>query len=183
MVISAIIFSSSGCGGFGNVRKETDTHLAAQRTPSSGGDSKNAPDPTCKFNAPESDPGEKGPFRLTLSRAEVRAGEEITMSIDSQQPVSIERGVDSYLECWNGKVWLTNYLLVSTHFSDKGPTAHPYPGDVGYPLIGIPGPGPERIRLPGDLKPGWYQIRKAFRVQDGKSSVPHTAYGRLQVVP
>lgn len=183
MVLGTVILGLSGCVGSEREKGETDTRPMTQQNsdPSPGGGSEKAPSLACGSTLPKADPAEEGPFSLVLSRTEVRAGEEITITIYGQQTVNIFKGVDSYLECWDGKGWVTRYLLV-TAYSNGEPSVHPYPSDVAIPSLGLPGPGPERIRLPGDLKSGWYRIRKTFGLMDGKPYVPHTVYARLRVV-
>lgn len=138
---------------------------------------------TCRWIVPQADPAEDGPSRLIPSKVRVRAGEEITITIESRHSGTISRGIDSYLECWDGRDWVTKYLLVTPHQSGMKPSSHPYPFEGAIISIGLIGPGPERIRLPGNLRPGWYRLRKEFYLEDEKSSISQTAYARLRVVP
>lgn len=186
MVMGIVIISIISCDGPWKQQEGTDKRPMTQPKgdPSPGSGPEKAPSLACGSTLPEADPAEEGPFRLIPSRTEVRAGEEITITINSQQPVSILRGVDSYLECWDGKEWAIRYLLLTAVSSGSKPSAYPYPTThVAIESIGLIGPGPDAIRLPGDLRPGWYRIRKTFLLEDGKSSVPHTAYARLRVLP
>lgn len=186
MVMGIIIIPLVSCDGPGREQEGTDKRpmTQAKGDPSPGSGPEKAPSLACISTLPEADPAEEGLFRLIPSRTEVRAGEEITITISSQQPVSILRGVDSYLECWDGKEWAIKYLLLTAVSSDSKPSAHPYPAtNVAIESIGLIGPGPDAIRLPGDLRPGWYRLRKTFRLENGKSSVARTAYARLWVVP
>ncbi len=143
-----------------------------------------APPLVCSSEFPKANPDDAGSFRLNLSKTEIRAGEEIAITIDTRRQVT--RGVDSYLECWNGKGWVTKYLLLTSYSSDMEPSSSPYPAGVIIVDLGLSGPGPERIRLPNDLEPGWYRIRKTFSLDDSDQYegyyVSHTAYGRLRVI-
>lgn len=139
---------------------------------------------SCQSKVPETDSAEASPFRLTPSKTQVWAGEEITIMIESRQPGSIERGIDAYLECWDGENWVTKYTLITPLENDRGPYVYPYPAGVPIEDIALLGPGPDIIRLPGNLKPGWYRIRKRFSLVLGNGEyVSQTAYARLRIVP
>lgn len=135
----------------------------------------------CKSNVPAADTTEDGLFRLIPSKTKVWPGQEITMTIESPQPGTIERGIASTLECWNGRDWVTKYVLLTPSETRGKPSAHPFPlpTDLAIPDIAFIGPGPERVRLSNNLKPGWYRISKDFFLENEK----HTAYTRLRVLP
>jgi hypothetical protein len=105
---------------------------------------------------------------LITSDETARPGQRITLSLRYDQPMSISRGIDSYLECWNGNEWVTKFLMVSASGSET-PAVQPYPlpPDVTIPGVGITGLGPESVNLPTRLSPGWYRIRKQVSILDG----------------
>ncbi len=172
-VIVAVILIASGCGGSG------------KGAPSPSARSEKVPPFAREPEPPPADPAEEGLLRLIPSRTEVRGWEEITFTVDGQPPVSsmkITGGVDSYLERWYGNSWVTEYLLLAAYGSNL-PSAHPYPARVA--IVDLNLGWPQRIRLPKNIQPGWYQIRKEISVYNGGASrsKKHTAYGRLRVLP
>lgn len=139
----------------------------------------------CKSNVPGADTTGDGLFRLIPSKIKVWPGQEIAITIESPQPGTIVRGIASNLECWNGEGWATKYVLLTPNESRGKPSAHPFPlpTDLVIPSIALVGPGPERIRLPFNLKPGWYRIRKEFDLENETPMLSQMAYARVRVLP
>ncbi|HYF94195.1 MAG TPA: GerMN domain-containing protein [Symbiobacteriaceae bacterium] len=79
-------------------------------------------------------------------------------------PEEIMRGVDSYLECWDGSDWSPRYMLQVGHGSSDAKPMAIIAGDNIRPLLGLGGPGPETLVLPDKIPPGWYRIRKQVHV-------------------
>lgn len=104
-------------------------------------------------------PQEKpSPYHLEIGRGPLRPDEEFTLAVGGASPHELLRGLDAYLECWDGQNWSPRYGL----FSDGGrgePTAVLYSSNHVIPGIGFDASRPGRFRLPADLKPGWYRIR------------------------
>lgn len=98
--------------------------------------------------------------RLVIPAA-MRSGQEFTLSVKlGGNPGEITRGVDSYLECWDGQAWSTRFLLqVGFGSPDAKPTAQIF-GISSVVSLGLAGPGPERLVLPPNMPPGWYRLRK-----------------------
>jgi len=125
---------------------------------------------------------------LSLSKPIARPGEYLTFLI-CYSAFEIERGMDSYLEHWNGKQWITTHLLVSGEV-DSGfiPSYSSYPSAGELPAIAFIDAGPEWVRLPDNIDPGTYRIKKefiAYMLEDdpGKVSEKITAYGEVRVIP
>lgn len=139
----------------------------------------------CKAAEPRPDPTDPGPLTLVLSQAVARPGEKLTMTVKSLQAgARATRGIDSYLECWNGTEWITRFLLVSDTSGDGGARAWPYPPEpnLSIPSIGFPGEKPEPVQLPDTLRPGWYRIRKTVSLDGVPRYTPLTLYARLKVI-
>ncbi|MCG0237740.1 MAG: hypothetical protein L6E13_00200 [Firmicutes bacterium] len=140
---------------------------------------------TAGRTAPEPPPDPVSPrgVSLALSKDTARPGEELDLTIEGAGSYSILRGVDSYLERWDGQDWVPEYALLTPLAPGEAPGVHPL--RLGPPIveqIGLTGPGPERVRLPDDLRPGLYRIRKEVFLEDGDRSERETLFARLQVV-
>jgi hypothetical protein len=106
-------------------------------------------------------PGENTGLRLTP--ANLKPGQPLQLKVTAGGDVM--RGVDSYLECWDGKGWSTRYLLeVGWGSPEAKPTARIYGPGAVIVSLGLIGPGPEDLVLPEHMPPGWYRIRKNVSV-------------------
>jgi len=133
---------------------------------------------------PPPDPVSPRGVSLILSKTTAQAGEELELTIEGAGSSTIVRGVDSYLERWNGKDWVPEYALLTPLSPGETPDVHPLRlGPPVIQLVALVGPGPERVRLPDDLQPGLYRIRKEVSLEDGDKSEREILFARLQVVP
>jgi hypothetical protein len=107
-------------------------------------------------------PGENTGLRLTPAAMQTGQPFQLKVTAGGDQ---IMRGVDSYLECWDGQGWSTRYLLmVGFGAEDAKPTARIYGAGAVIVTLGLIGPGPEDLILPPDMPPGWYRIHKQVSV-------------------
>ncbi|HWI64447.1 MAG TPA: hypothetical protein VNT75_21665 [Symbiobacteriaceae bacterium] len=94
--------------------------------------------------------------------AVMQPGQEFDLKVTL--PGEIMRGVDSYLECWDGKAWSARFML---HVGIGSPDAKPVARIAGANVVeslGLGGPGPERLVLPAVMPAGMYRIRKGVHV-------------------
>lgn len=118
-----------------------------------------AGDPTCKEPPPAALTAESDAVRLVLSKDVARPGERITMTFTGPRE-RITRGLSAALECWDGRQWAPQYVLISGTIPSAMPWAkHPVINSIGYDGI-----QPERIKLPEEIEPGRYRIRKEISV-------------------
>lgn len=153
----------------GAVRFEQSEGLLSEERPLAG----------CQLErgVPLPDPG---PIRLAFSKEQVRAGEVLSFTILGLDPSQAVRGIDSYLECWDGERWSTRFILLTN--GQTGPYAV-LQGPVVIKDLGLMGLGPEPIRLPAQLLPGWYRIRKDSPIHRGDGQPEPPIYGYLRVIP
>lgn len=126
-------------------------------------------------NPPRPDIG--SPY-LALSLETAPPGTDLTFTIVDEPAADVTRGVDSYLECWDGQGWSPRFIL----FTDVhgGPSSLVY-GTVAIISLGLPGTGPEVVRLPDQLHPGWYRLRKGYVTGGGETLRQRTGLAYLQV--
>lgn len=120
---------------------------------------------------------------LSITKGVARPGEEVVIRVEGDLATRVTRGVDSYLECWNGYAWVTKFVMVlNTDGGTNTPTVRPYslPPTETTIRLGLHGPGPEPIRLPQELRSGWYRIRKEIGLV-GPIVDRRTLYVYLQV--
>jgi hypothetical protein len=92
------------------------------------------------------------PFPVRIGGAPLRPGQEFTLAVQGD---NLTRGVDAYLECWDGKAWSPRYTLLSW----SPPKVIEYKPDQPIEDIGFDAAQPGRFVLPANLKPGWYRLR------------------------
>ncbi|MGE5675871.1 MAG: hypothetical protein ACM3XM_18645 [Mycobacterium leprae] len=126
-----------------------------------------APCEGCLSTAPPNG-GEGG----LLIPAVMNPGEAFALSILVSAPAGqIPRGVDSYLECWDGRHWSPRYIfLVGPGDPDNRASAQ-IMGNQVLLAIGLPGPGPERLALPTTIPKGWYRLRKEVIVKSKQQTL------------
>lgn len=90
----------------------------------------------------------------------------------------VTRGVDSYLECWDGTTWSPRYILYADR--GNGPFVQLH-GPAIIDAVGLGGPGPEQVVLPDTLEPGWYRLRKEFSVTGEDGTTQKEAFAYVQV--
>lgn len=119
------------------------------------------------------------PLWLVASATQVRPGEEITMRVEGA-PVAVTRGIDAYLECWAGSEWAPRYIMLVDRSGMPTVRAYPLPPNHTIPDIGLNGRGLERIKIPVEIEPRVYRIRKQV---SATSYGLQTLYLHIQVVP
>ncbi|MBP2019254.1 hypothetical protein J2Z79_002681 [Symbiobacterium terraclitae] len=124
--------------------------------PSSGLLSEEAPLEGCEL----ADPPRPAPGRvwLEVEPGSAAPGQEIALTVAGGVRGEVMRGVDAYLECWDGDDWSPRFILI-TEYGGIAPHSYLYGPHVIVDL-GLIGPGPEPHVLPEQLQPGWYRIRK-----------------------
>lgn len=148
------------------VRLEPESGLLSEAAPLAG---------CVQDGVPLPDPG---PVHLVLSQGTAGPGEALSFSIAGQEAEQMTRGVDSYLECWDGQGWSPRYILFT---NVRGPARAVIFGPVAINSLGLPGLGPEPFRLPAELQPGWYRVRKEFSVSTGGRGDSKTAVAYLRI--
>lgn len=97
---------------------------------------------------------------LLLSSKSLKAGESFTLTLPAGGAKGdVTRGIDAYLECWDGKAWTPRYTLFTAH-NQYPPRAVVYNPTGPIISLGLSGPGPEPHVLPSGIRPGWYRISK-----------------------
>lgn len=89
---------------------------------------------------------------LKLDPVPERPGDAFAFTVEGV-PADFERvtrGIDAYLECWDGTAWSLRYILFAG-IGDGTPSYQVY-GPVVVPAVGLGGPGPERLVLPDSLE-------------------------------
>lgn len=92
------------------------------------------------------------PYPLKIGEAPLRPGKAFTLAVEGD---NLTRGVNAYLECWNGKAWTPQFILLSW----DPPKAVPYKPDLAIEDIGFDAARPGRFVLPAEISPGWYRLR------------------------
>ncbi|HYF80426.1 MAG TPA: hypothetical protein VD973_25230, partial [Symbiobacteriaceae bacterium] len=92
------------------------------------------------------------PYPLKVGGGPLRPGKTFTLTVEGD---NLTRGVDAYLECWNGKAWIPQFVLLSW----DPPKALPYKPDLAIEDIGFDATQPGRFVLPAEISPGWYRLR------------------------
>lgn len=138
----------------------------------------------CSTKAPSVDPLNDlvtPQLRLVPSQQVVKSGELITITIDGDLPTGtqIVRGIDSYLECWAGSGWSTRFLMLTGN--PPYYKRYPLPSGMRIEDLGLLGSGPEPVQIPETITPGWYRIRKEFRLERGPEHEKHTVYAYVTV--
>lgn len=142
----------------------------------------------CSSQEPPADTPVGEQLRLIVSKEVARPGEELSIRVEVDPTAKVDpttevmRGVDAYLECWNGQEWTTRFSFILDTDGGEKPTVHPFPPRVETIDLGLLGPGPEPIKLPSELPSGWYRIRKDISLMEGAQWDDRTLYARLQVV-
>lgn len=138
----------------------------------------------CSAKEPPTDsPHPPGQLWLSITTGVVRPGEHVAIMVEGDLTATATRGVDSYLECWTGREWVTKFVMIVK--SDGGlskPVTRPYPLPRPETIVslGLSGPGPEPLALPEDLAPGWYRIRKEVSLRGPKVD-RRTLHARIRV--
>lgn len=136
----------------------------------------------CLLQDPPPGPRSSSPIALALSQETVRPGMELTMAISGVDTAGETRGIDSYLECWDGTGWSPRFTLFSTSWTDDhGPQAIFYGLGGAIPAVGFDAATPEPVRLPDQLLPGWYRIRKDFSIRENDRLVDYELFVQFQV--
>lgn len=123
--------------------------------------------------------GYRGPVRIVASATQVRPGDQITIQVEGAPAGEVMRGPDAYLECWTGAEWAPQYIHLFDASNMPTVQAYPLPPNHTIPAIGLIGPGPDRIKIPAEITPGLYWIRKTISVT---SSGQHTLHVLIEVV-
>lgn len=119
---------------------------------------------------------------LTLNVGQAKPGDLIELTVQTADPEGVTRGITSYLECWTGAHWSPRYTLyVAGRAGANGPFATLYSPHEAVDSLGLMGPGPEQARLPDELTPGWYRIRKDVHIRAGERNEQRTVYAALQI--
>jgi hypothetical protein len=92
------------------------------------------------------------PYPLKVGGGPLRPGQTFTLTVEGD---NLTRGVDAYLECWNGKAWIPQFVLLSW----DPPKVLPYKPDLAIEDIGFDATQPGRFVLPAEISPGWYRLR------------------------
>jgi len=118
---------------------------------------------------------------LELDPAPVRAGDSFAFNVAGVAADfgRVTRGIDSYLECWDGSAWSPRYILYAG-IGDRQPSLE-LCGPAIIDAIGLGGPGPEHLVLPDSLEPGWYRLRKEVSVTGEDGSRVHEAFAFVRV--
>jgi|GEM_PF-2748033 len=120
-------------------------------------------------------PEERSPYALRASAETASPEQEITLTVEGTKPQVATRGIDSYLECWDGLNWSPRFILFSERGTD-GPHAIIYSRNTTIPALGIDATRPANLKLPGQLSPGWYRIRIDVSVTESGTSVSHALW-------
>lgn len=128
---------------------------------------------------PSEEVGYRLPVRLVASATQVRPGDEITIRVEGAPAGEVTRGLDAYLECWTGAEWAPQYIHLFDAANMPTVQAYPLPPNHAIPAIGFIGPGPDRIKIPAEIAPGLYRIRKTISVT---SSGQHTLHVLIEVI-
>jgi hypothetical protein len=116
-------------------------------------------------------------YGLQLEPSSLASGQTFTITARGAAPNELTRGIDAYLECWDGSAWTPRYTL----WSHDPPSASIYSANRVINDIGFDASRPGRFVLPDGLKPGWYRIRlHASGTVDGRYQ-PYDLWTLVQI--
>ncbi len=113
----------------------------------------------CMLGSMPPEGGKEQPYHLRLEPVPVRPGQGFELWVEDG-PADLIRGVDAYLECWDGDEWSPRFTLFS-----RGPSALVFSKNMVLTQEAYSAAAPGRFRLPERLSPGWYRVR--LRVLNG----------------